>query len=198
MVSMPPTPDAVPAPAASRCFTLLALVGTAPDPDWVLELARLAGALPEAECLVLGHGRPEEAAPPLRALAAWPTPPRVEIRTRPLSPAAALVAATTVARAPWVLWLPAAAGLPSADVLRQLWSRAGEADFLQAEGGACLFRRDVLLRLPRIPAMHRCLPELFARHAAQPPASGAGRWRRAYVAVACTMAPGGAPARRPA
>ena len=194
MVSMPPTSDALPTPA----FTLMILVDAPPDPAWALGLSLLAGALPEAECLVLGHGRPEALAPPLRSLAALSLRPRVELRTRPLTTAAALVAGVTVARAPWVVWLPATCGLPPAESIRQLWSRAGDAAFCQDASGACLFRRDALLQLPRIPGMHRLLPELFARYAAQPRPPRSGLLRRAYVALACTMGLGWTPARRAA
>lgn len=193
MVSMPPTPDAL-----SLRVTLLSLLAAAPDPAWAQEFAMLAGTMPEAECLVLGHGRPEELAPPLRSLAASPARPRVEIRTRPLSAAAGLVAGVTVARAPWVLWLPSHVGLPSAESLRALWSRNGESDFVPWTNGACLFRREALLQLPRIPGMHRLLPELFARQAARPLEPRPGLGRRAYVALACTMGLGWTPARRTA
>ena len=191
---MPPTPNAVPTPE----FTLLMLVEAPPDPAWALGLSLLAAALPEAECLVLGHGRPEALAPPLRSLAALSVRPRVELRTRPLTTAAALVAGVTVARAPWVVWLPATSGLPPAESIRQLRSRAGDAPFRQDASGACLFRREDLLQLPRIPGMHRLLPELFARHASQPRDLRAGLLRRAYVALACTMGLGWTPARRAA
>jgi hypothetical protein len=194
MGSMPPTPDAVP----TSKFTLLMLVEAPPDPAWALGLSLLAGALPEAECLVLGHGRPEALAPPLRSLAALSVRPRVELRTRPLTTTAALVAGVTVARTPWVLWLPATSGLPPVESIRQLWRQDGDAPFRQDGNGACLFRRETLLQLPRIPGMHRLLPELFARHAAQPRTTESGLLRRAYVALACTMGLGWTPARRTA
>jgi hypothetical protein len=194
MASMLPTPDAVPTPK----FTLLVLVDAPPDPAWALGLSLLATALPEAECLVLGHGRPEALAPSLRSLAALSVRPRVELRTRPLTTAAALVAGVTVARAPWVVWLPATSGLPSAESIRELRGCAGDVAFRRDTHGACLFRRDILLQLPRIPGMHRLLPELFERHAAQPRDPDSRLLRRTYVALACTMGLGWTPARRTA
>lgn len=192
---MLPTPIVDPPPS----LTLLMLLDAPPDPGWALGLSLLAGELPQAECLVLGHGPPERTAPALRALAMLSARPRVEVHTRPLSTAAALVAGVRAAKAPRVLWLPgAASGLPSAESIHRLWGRAGEATFCQDAGGACLFRREDLLQLPRIPGMHRLLPELFARQVAQPGQPDSGLLRRAYVALACTMGLGWTPARRAA
>lgn len=192
---MLPTPTVVPPPP----LTLLLMFDDPPDPAWENGLAVLAAAFPEAECLVIGHGRPERLAPGLRELAASASRPRVELQTRPLATGAALVAGVRAARAPWVLWVPAQVPGPFAVAsMRQIWRRSGEAGFLQDAEGARLFRREDLLQLPRIPGMHRLLPELFARHAVCPEAAGAGVLRRAYVALACTMGLGWTPPRRTA
>ena len=182
----------------SSPLTLLLLLDAAPDRAWAEALHALSVALPDAETLLLGHGPPEALAPALRTLAAAPSQPRVELGTQAQGRTAALVAGVRAARSPWVLWLrrPEAA----AEHARALRRRA-DADgggFVRDDSGACLFRRDTLLQLPRIPGMHHLLPELFARHAAAPTAPGPGRLRRAYVAVACTMGLGWTPMRRPA
>jgi hypothetical protein len=146
----------------------------------------------------LGHGPPDRLAPALRALAAGPARPRVELGTRPQGRSAALVAGVRAARSPWVLWLPrpeAGAGERAQALMRRA-DAAGAGVYLRDDRGACLFRRDTLLQLPRIPGMHALLPELFARHLAAPDTPGLGRLRRAYVAAACTMGLGWAPTRR--
>lgn len=194
---MLPTPTIASPPS----LTLLLMFDHPPDPAWENGLTALAAAFPEAECLVVGHGRPERLAPDLRDLAAGVSRPRVELQTRPLVTGAALVAGVRAARAPWVFWLPAQVPGPFAIAsMLQLWRRAGDAAFQQGADaeGACLFRREELLQLPRIPGMHRLLPELFARRAVRPRATGAGVLRRAYVALACTMGLGWTPPRRTA
>lgn len=192
---MPPLPS-IPSPP----LTLLLLLDAPPGPGWTEALRRLSAALPEAELLVRGHGPPEGLAPALRDLAGEPMRPRVELGTQATGVAAALVAGVRAARSPWVLWLPklddqAATG---ALLLRHRAEAAGAGAFLRDRTGACLFRRETLLQLPRIPGMHRLLPELFARHAAAAGATGRGGLRRAYVAFACTMGLGWAPTRRTA
>lgn len=192
---MLPTSPRVPPPP----LTLLLMFDDPPDPAWENGLAALAAAFPDAECLVIGHGRPAQLAPGLRELAASPSRPRVELQTRALATGVALVAGVRAARAPWVLWLPAQVPGPFAILsMLQLWRRSGEAGFQQDAGGACLFRRDDLLQLPRIPGMHRLLPELFARQTARSGTTGGGALRRAYVALACTMGLGWTPHRRTA
>lgn len=179
-------------------LTLLLLVDTAPDPAWDDALCALSSALPDAEPLVLGHGPPEHLAPTLRVLAEGPARPRVELGTQAQGTAAALVAGVRAARSPWVLWLPGLGEDAAARVvaLRQRADAAGVGVFFRDAGGACLFRRDSVLQLPRIPGMHRLLPELFERHGAAPRSTGRGRLRRAYVAIACTMGLGWASVRR--
>jgi hypothetical protein len=179
-------------------LTLLLLLDAPPDRAWAEGLHALSAALPDAEPLVRGHGPPDSLAPALRALAAGPVPLRVELGTRAQGRSAALVAGVRAARTPWVLWLPRPdAGVADrAQVLRRRAETAGPGTCFHDGSGACLFRRDALLQLPRIPGMHRLLPELFARDAAAPAMAGPGRLRRAYVAFACTMGLGWTPARR--
>lgn len=190
-------PVSIPHPPS---LTLLLLLDAPPDRAWGEALHALCTALPDAEPLVLGHGQPEGLAPALRALAAGPARPRVELGTRALGQTAALVAGVRAARSSWVLWLPrpTVGAAERTQALVRLAETAGAGVFFRDDSGACLFRRDTLLQLPRIPGMHRLLPELFARHAAAPAAPGLGRLRRAYVAVACTMGLGWTPARRTA
>lgn len=192
---MLPNPILDPPPS----LTLLTLLDAPPDPGWALGLSLLADALPQAECLVLGHGPPERIAPALRCMARLSSRPRVEMHARPLSTDAALVAGVRAAKASRVVWLPGrGSGLPPAESIHRLRARAGEAAFCRDASGACLFRREDLLQLPRIPGMHRLLPELFARHGAQPGGPDSGVLRRAYVALACTMGLGWTPTRRAA
>lgn len=191
-----------PSPSVSRPLplTLLLLLDAPPDRAWSEGLHVLSAALPDAEPLVLGHGQPDELAPSLRPLAAGPAQPRIELGTRAQGRTAALVAGVRAARSPWVLWLPRP-GADAADRARALVRRAetaGTGEFFRDDSGACLFRRDSFLQLPRIPGMHRLLPELFERHVAPPQAPVRGRLRRAYVAFACTMGLGWTPARRAA
>jgi hypothetical protein len=179
-------------------LTLLLLLDAPPDRAWGEALHALSAALPDAEPLLLGHGPPGPLAPALRSLAAGPAQPRVELGTQAQGRTAALVAGVRAARTPWVLWMPRAeaAAAERAHALRRRADAAAGGVFFGDDGGACLFRRDALLQLPRIPGMHRLLPELFTRHAAAPAAPGPGRLRRAYVAFACTMGLGWTPARR--
>jgi hypothetical protein len=191
---MPP-PFSVPHPPS---LTLLLLLDAPPDRAWGEALQALSAGLPDAEPLVLGHGPPDRLAPALRALAAGPARSRVELGTQAQGRTAALVAGVRAARSPWVLWLPrpeAGAAERARDLMRRA-EAPGAGVYFRDDSGACLFRRDTLLQLPRIPGMHGLLPELFARHVAAPAAPGLGRLRRAYVAAACTMGLGWAPARR--
>ncbi len=191
----PPLPLTHPLP-----LTLLLLLDAPPDRAWSEGLHALSAALPDAEPLVLGHGRPDELGPSLRSLAAGPAQPRIELGTRAQGRTAALVAGVRAARSSWVLWLPRPEGA-AADRARDLLRRAetaGTGVFFRDDSGACLFRRDSFLQLPRIPGMHRLLPELFERRVAVRQSPVRGRLRRAYVAFACTMGLGWTPARRAA